>query len=79
MFEREVGTTTLPPDALPPEAMAAFSRSGRHVAAFTLTPWKEHCTECAMPGCYSTCDLYAPRRDGKCRRFVNGFETIPWK
>ena len=30
-----------------------------------------------MPGCYSTCDLYAPRRDGKCRRFAQGIETIP--
>ncbi|MDH4283308.1 MAG: HAD-IIIC family phosphatase, partial [Myxococcales bacterium] len=40
-------------------------------------PWKEHRTECAMPSCYSTCDLYAPRRDGKCRRFVTGIETIP--
>jgi FkbH-like protein len=30
-----------------------------------------------MPACYSTCDLYAPRRDGKCRRFVKGIEVVP--
>jgi FkbH-like protein len=77
MFELEVGTTTLDADSLPPGAGAAFSRADRRITAFTLTPWKEHCTECAMPACYSTCDLYAPRRDGKCRRFVQGIETIP--
>lgn len=30
-----------------------------------------------MPACYSTCDLYSPRPDGKCRRFVQGIETVP--
>ena len=30
-----------------------------------------------MPACYTTCDLYVPRMDGHCRRFVNGIETIP--
>ncbi len=77
MFELEVGTTALPAGALPPEARAAFSRTRGYVTAFALTPWKEHCTECAMPACYASCDLYEPRRDGKCRRFVQGIEMIP--
>ena len=76
MFELEVGTEALTADALPPEVRAEFAQTARRVSAFALTPWKEHCTECAMPACYTTCDLYAPRRDGKCRRFVQGIETV---
>lgn len=39
-------------------------------AAFLL--WSEHCIECAAPACYSSCDLYVPRPDGRCRRFAFG-------
>lgn len=77
MFELEVDGAVLPAAALPAEARAAFGQSRSTLAAFSLTPWKEHCTECAMPACYATCDLYAPRRDGKCRRFARGTEMIP--
>jgi hypothetical protein len=77
MFELEVDDAALPADSLPADAKAAFSRSRSNLTAFSLTPWKEHCTECAMPACYSTCDLYSPRRDGKCRRFTHGIEMIP--
>lgn len=38
--------------------------------AFLL--WGEHCTECAAPACYSTCHLYQPRPDRRCRRFEFG-------
>lgn len=34
--------------------------------------WSEHCIECADPDCYASCDLYQPRPDGRCRRFVYG-------
>ncbi len=34
--------------------------------------WGEHCVECAAPACYSTCSLYQPRADGRCRRFEYG-------
>lgn len=34
--------------------------------------WAEHCVECAIPHCYQTCDLYQPRPDSRCRRFVYG-------
>lgn len=34
--------------------------------------WGEHCTECAAPDCYSSCSLYDPRPDGRCRRFEFG-------
>lgn len=38
--------------------------------AFLL--WGEHCTECAAPDCFSSCDLYAARSDERCRRFEYG-------
>src|SRR5262245_36307329 len=38
----------------------------------SLLFWGEHCTECAAPACYKSCDLYQPRRDGRCRRFRFG-------
>lgn len=34
--------------------------------------WAEHCVECAAPACYSSCDLYQPRVDLRCRRFAFG-------
>ena len=34
--------------------------------------WMEHCVECAMPTCYSTCKIYSPRIDKRCLRFNNG-------
>lgn len=36
--------------------------------------WEEHCTECAAPGCFSSCPLHVPRQDGSCARFVRGIE-----
>ena len=34
--------------------------------------WEEHCVECAVPECYTSCNLYKPRQDGACARFVYG-------
>lgn len=45
-----------------------FSRAAR-VAPLS---WGEHCVECAIPHCYTSCDLYRARPDGKCRRFTFG-------
>ena len=42
------------------------------IAEVSFLVWGEHCTECASPACYQTCDLYAPRPDGRCRRFKYG-------
>jgi FkbH-like protein len=43
---------------------------GARDRAFLL--WGEHCVECAAPDCFTTCDLYTPRPDQRCRRFVTG-------
>src|SRR6266849_3142965 len=50
------------------------SGPGIHSGAshLSILAWSEHCVESAIPQCYSTCDLYDPRTDGKCRRFTFG-------
>ncbi|MGH7932175.1 MAG: HAD-IIIC family phosphatase [Candidatus Binataceae bacterium] len=42
------------------------------VEGMSLLLWAEHCVECAAPACYSSCDLYQPRLDSRCRRFGFG-------
>lgn len=34
--------------------------------------WEEHCVECAIPSCYSSCKLYKKRKDLKCSRLAYG-------
>lgn len=43
-----------------------------NVERISFLVWGEHCVECAAPACFSTCDLYEPRPDQRCRRFVYG-------
>jgi len=33
------------------------------VEGMALLLWGEHCIECAVPACYSICNLYQPRSD----------------
>ncbi len=47
-----------------------------HITAVRPTMWEEHCLECAAPLCYQKCLHYAPRKDGRCRRFENGYHTF---
>lgn len=54
--------------AQPTAPYEAFDGAGRR--AFLL--WGEHCTECAAPDCFATCDLYDARPDMRCRRFEYG-------
>src|SRR5208283_2055784 len=44
----------------------------RDLRAISLLVWAEHCIECAAPACFKTCDLYQPRPDKRCRRFLFG-------
>ena len=39
--------------------------------------WQEHCIECTVPYCFSTCNLYVQRRDRKCARLVYGIVRNP--
>lgn len=47
------------------------------VTAIRPTMWEEHCLECSPPQCYESCVHFEARRDGRCKRFVNGIEVRP--
>lgn len=76
MYEAEANIKVEAASQLPPEALAAFGQLRGTIVTRTALPWSEHCTECVWPTCYSTCDLYSPREDGRCRRFVDGMVRI---
>jgi FkbH-like protein len=82
MYEFEVDFQSIEKESIPAEIKNAFIKSNNELAeADCISPilWEEHCTECAMPKCYTTCELYQPRKDGKCRRFKNGISKIKLK
>src|SRR5439155_4577714 len=62
--------------ALPADVRRRFAEGRDRIAARTLLPWGEHCTECAWPTCYTTCELYTPRADGGCRLFADGMVRV---
>ena len=76
MYETETNIKIESSDPLPPEVISAFGGLRGKILTRTVLPWSEHCTECVWPTCYSTCDLYSPREDGRCRRFVDGMVRI---
>jgi FkbH-like protein len=76
MYETEANNKTEPASELPPDVLFAFDELRGNVLRRSLLPWSEHCTECVWPTCYTTCDLYEPREDMKCRRFVDGMVRI---
>ncbi len=47
-------------------------RNHFHISAVRPTMWEEHCLECSAPLCFESCVHYAPRKDGRCKRFDNG-------
>lgn len=61
---------------LPAAAIEEFEGFSRCVVASSAIVWGEHCSECAVPKCYSTCSYYSPRADLTCRRFVGGIEPV---
>jgi FkbH-like protein len=76
MYETEANRHRESSAQIPAAVMAQFGQTKRTVVDRTVLPWSEHCTECVWPTCYSTCDLYSAREDGKCRRFVDGMVRI---
>jgi FkbH-like protein len=77
MYETEANIQIEQPAAIAPDVAASFAGLRGLVRRRTVLPWSEHCTECVWPTCYSTCDLYQPRPDGRCRRFVDGMVRVP--
>lgn len=77
MYESELNQRIKTTDHIPDNVLQAFGDRKSLVDARTVLFWSEHCTECAAPGCYQSCEMYRPRpRDGKCRRFVDGMVMI---
>lgn len=76
MYETEANTRVESAEQIPAEALASFGLLRGRISSRTVLPWSEHCTECVWPTCYSSCDLYSPREDGRCRRFVDGMIRI---
>src|ERR1700691_1948740 len=76
MYETEVNQKTESSDSLPSDIVSALAELKGRVLARTVLPWSEHCTECVWPTCYTTCDLYSPREDGRCRRFADGMVRV---
>jgi len=79
MYEAEVNDLVEAIDTLPLSVRKRFAEFRDQVLARTVLPWGEHCTECVWPVCYTTCELYTPRKDGACRQFVDGMVRIDHK
>ena len=60
MWETEWATP--PAGALAPPDRPAFLDPADVESAYALL-WMEHCIECAIPECYTTCPLFVSRRD----------------
>src|SRR6202050_27933 len=76
MYETEANSSVESPAQFPAEVMRSFDQLRGRIASRTVLPWSEHCTECVWPTCYTTCDLYSPREDGRCRRFADGMVRV---
>ena len=76
MYETETNRRIDTSENIPGRVIEQFAELRGVVPARTVLPWSEHCTECAMTACYSTCDLYSAREDGRCRRFVDGMVRV---
>src|SRR5215469_11616077 len=70
MFEFDQYEAQLHPNS-PAEPEVPFPRHA-DISKLSLLSWGEHCTECAAPACYQSCDLYQARPDTRCRRFRFG-------
>ena len=76
MYETEVNHKAVSPGEIPVDLLSAFGQTDSEILARSVLPWSEHCTECVWPTCYQSCDLYEPREDQRCRRFVDGMVRI---
>lgn len=76
MYESESNVIVGSDLEVPQPILAQFIETRATITKRSLIPWGEHCTECVWPSCYSSCDLYRPRLDGRCRRFVEGMVRI---
>jgi FkbH-like protein len=76
MYETEANSRLESRDQIPSDVAAQFAELSTRIRRRSVLPWSEHCTECVWPSCYTSCDLYSAREDGRCRRFVDGMVRI---
>ena len=76
MYETEANHKIDSSHDIPRNVLEKFGELKGKIVARTVLSWSEHCTECVWPSCYSTCDLYSPREDGRCRRFMDGMVRV---
>ncbi len=74
MLENEIITKPIVSTEEDKKVISFFDK--KDLKGQSFLSWGEHCTECSIPSCFQTCDLYEPRSDGKCRRFTNGIQVI---
>jgi len=79
MFEFEIESEAIQAEQAPDFVRHHLRDPEGLITSRTILEWGEHCTECAAPGCFSTCDFYAARSDGKCRRFLRGTVRVEAK
>lgn len=75
MLEFEIKSKELSSSQIDPVIINSFKK--KELTHRSVLAWGEHCTECAIPKCFKTCDLYQRRSDYKCRRFADGIVKIP--
>lgn len=75
MYEAEINNS-FSSVAIPSHIKSSFKEYRHRVALRSILPWSEHCVECVWPTCYSTCSLYSPREDKRCRLFVKGMVRV---
>ncbi len=75
MYESEVYLKSVQ-ETLPQGVYDKFLSTYNSIQERSILHWTEHCTECSIPHCFKTCDLYSARIDGKCRRFLHGIELV---
>jgi len=77
MYESEVNDRWENAEAIPEDVRKRWGKLGENISARSMIPWGEHCTECAIPACFTTCDLYKQRKvDLSCRRFTEGMVCV---
>ncbi len=76
MLQTVVGEYLPAPVAIDHDTLRLFASTREAIVSSSTLVWAEHCSECVMPTCYSTCAFYTPRRDLKCRRFDCGAQAV---
>lgn len=76
MFEREIYGSNLSNISNAEGIESNFVNPVEVFSARSFMNWAEHCSECVMPQCFTSCSFYTPRKDMKCNRFEGGIKVV---